>query len=216
MFIASKRSNLKDNERKFSVGARTRTISLIVIFGALAIALNPIVSGIGLPYPLVPGLWFEIWEIPIICAFILFGFKSAFSSSLINAFFLGFVFPGPSQPYYALSTVATVGMMLGVLFAKELVARDSVSWPLAKPKFVVVSLVLGTLFRIFLMGSTLFGILYFDPLGVYPPVEPTFIVVSILPFDAIFNIIVATYTIPIAYIIARVVHKNLKIGQIDD
>jgi riboflavin transporter FmnP len=209
---ADKRKNI---QAAYSVATRPRTIALIVIFGALAIALNPIISGIGFPYPLVPGLWFEIWEIPIICAFILFGFRVAFSSALINAVFLGLIFPGPSQPYYALSTVATVGMMLGIMSAKKLVVHNSSDWPLTKFKFIILSIFLGTLLRILLMGSTLFGILYFDPLNVYPSMDAIYIVVAVLPFDAVFNMIVSSYTIPSAYIITRFINRNLKLGKIE-
>ncbi len=191
-----------------------KSIALTAVFGSLAVILNPAISGIGFAYPLLPGLWFEIWEIPLIAAFLLFGFRIALSASIINAVFLGTVFPGPSQPYYALSTIATIGMMLGIYLSLR-IFRQKTTEPkiLLRTKFLSVAVILATFFRIAFMGPSLFSILYFDPLGVYPPMPPTYIIATILPFDAFFNVIVTIYTVPISYLAAKLVSKNLKIGN---
>src|SRR4030065_2736265 len=96
-----------------------KSIALIITFASLAIVLNPAISGMGIPYPLLPSLYFEVWEIPVIVACLLFGWKIAISVGLINSAFLIAVFPGMSQPYYFTNFFAQVGMILGIYLASR-------------------------------------------------------------------------------------------------
>lgn len=191
-----------------------KAIALIITFSGLAIVLNPAISGVGLPYPLLPGLWFQIWEIPLIAAFLLFGFKVAVSADLLNAAFLLAVFPGPSQPYYSTNAIATFGMILGIHLATKLVSRNaSEDKSVSRTKLVSVSVALAILFRVVFMAAVMFSILYFDPIGVYPPIPAMYIVATVLPVQAVFNVIVPLYMIPSGYLIAKVISKNLKVGN---
>jgi hypothetical protein len=191
-----------------------KTTALISVFAVLAIVLNPAISGVGLPYPLLPGLYFEIWEIPIIAAFLLFGVKVALASELLNVVFLFAVFPGPSQPYYTTNVIAVTGMILGVYMATMFVARNtSDEKPVSKAKLIRVSVALAIVFRVVFMALVMFSILYFDPVGVYPPIPVNYIVATVLPLQAIFNVILPIYMIPTSFLIAKTVSKNLKIGN---
>ena len=49
----------------------TKTVATIAVFSALAIALN--LSPFKIPAPFAPFLIYQIWEIPIVAAFLLFG-----------------------------------------------------------------------------------------------------------------------------------------------
>ncbi len=188
-----------------------KTVALIVTFSGLAMVLNPAISGIALPFPPMPTLYFQVWEIPLIIAFILFGFRVALIADLINAVFLFALFPGPSQPYYVTSALATFGTMLGIFAASRLLTFNTLEIkPAAKAKFLSASVFLAILFRTVVMASVMFCILYFDPLGVFPPIPATFILVSILPLQAVFNVIVPLYLVPTSYLISKLVNRNLK------
>ena len=80
--------------------SNTKILALIVIFTALAVALN--VYGPKIPYPFAPFLYFQLWEIPIVVAFLLIGPKTGIAVSVINTLILFAVFPGPlpTGPFY--------------------------------------------------------------------------------------------------------------------
>ena len=80
---------MKTNEEQL---LNTRALSLIIIFTALAAALN--VYGPKIPFPLAPFLFFSFWEIPIVIAFLFVGPKSGIIVSAINTLILMAVFWG--------------------------------------------------------------------------------------------------------------------------
>ena len=191
-----------------------KSIALIITFASLAIVLNPAISGMGIPYPLLPSLYFEVWEIPVIVAFLLFGWKIAISVGLINSAFLVAVFPGMSQPYYATNFFAQIAMMIGIYLASRLVpGKAAEGKPVSRTKIVLASVLLAILFRVVLMWANMFFILYVDPLQVYPTTPVWYIVTIIWPPQAVFNVILALYMVPSSYLIARVISRNMKIGN---
>ena len=191
-----------------------KTVALIITFTGLAVALNPAISGITFPFPLLPTLYFQIWEIPLITAFMLFGSKVALSADFLNAIFLIAFFPGLSQPYYWISAFATAGMMAGIYLAFKLqqppVPKGK---PLTKTKFLSLALGLSMLFRVVIMAALMFSVLYFDPLNVYPPMPALWISVTILPPQAIFNIIMPIIIVPSSYLVAKTINRNLTINS---
>jgi hypothetical protein len=196
------------------VEVNAKTIAFIITFACLAMVLNPAISGIAFPFPLLPSLYFQIWEIPLIVAFMLFGFKVALAADFLNAVFLLAVFPGLSQPYYSISAFATFAMMLAIYLASKLVARNvQEDKSVSRTRFVSVSVALAMLFRVVFMAGLMFSVLYFDPLGVFPPMPTIYIVATVLPLQAIFNVIMPLYTIPAGYLIAKIVSKNMKINN---
>ena len=191
-----------------------KTIALIITFASLAIVLNPAISGIGIPYPLLPGLYFEVWEIPVLVAFLLFGWKVAISAGLINTAFLIAVFPGMSQPYYFTNFFAQVSMIIGIYLATRLISgKIQEDKPVSSRRLVLSSVLLATFFRVVLMWANMFFILYVDPLQVYPTTPAWYIVKIIWPPQAILNIILTLYMVPSSYLIARIVNRNMKIGN---
>ena len=104
----------------------TRAITMTIAFAVLAIVLNPAISGVGVPFPPIPTLLYNIWEIVIIAAFLLMGFKGGISVALLNSAFLFAVYPGPANSIYALgNSVAVSSMMVGVYLANKLTRRSS-------------------------------------------------------------------------------------------
>jgi len=190
-----------------------KALSLIVIFTALAAALN--VYGPKIPFPLYPFLYFQLWEIPIVIAFLLVGWRSGVTVSVINTLILLFVFPGslPTGPLYNLAAV--LSMMLGV-YVPYLIARrgckaENFGSYLRKhlALFSVSATVLGIVARV----SSLTVINYFALQQPYPIgfSMPEIDVLLFLPLGAVFNATVTLYTIPIAIGITAAIMSRIKL-----
>ena len=99
----------------------TKTLALIIIFSALAIALN--IYGPKIPFPLADFLYFQLWEIPIVIAFLLIGPKTGLAVAGLNTVVLFMFFPGslPSGPIYNLAAI--LAMMLGIYLPYKIATR---------------------------------------------------------------------------------------------
>ncbi len=189
-----------------------KTIASVITFAAFAIVLNPAISGVGLPYPLLPGMVFQIWEIPTVVAFLLFGLSVGFSVAAINSIFLLAVYPGMAQPWYWLGSLISVSsMMLGFLLAQRLAKRVFPNdRPFSKTKAFTVSLATSILFRVVCLAPVMVAILSFLT---YPSIPVLGVVYFVLPWQAIFNIIVPLYMVPTGYLIAKIISRSLRVGN---
>ncbi len=192
----------------------TKKLSLTIVFAALTIALNPSFTYIALNFPLAPGLIYQIWEIPIVVAFLIIGAVAGLAISLLNTAVLFAVFQGvlPTGPAYNLA--ATLSMQLGIFAAivigKKIYCRKGEdATVLFKPKWAAVSTAFGMLTRAAFMSIVLFFALpQPSPVGFSFPLVDT---IAYLPFAAIFNASLALYTIPIGFLIANRVQKVLHV-----
>jgi riboflavin transporter FmnP len=190
----------------------TKKLSLTIVFAALAIGLNPAFTYIALNFPLAPGLIYQIWEIPIIVAFLIISPVAGIAISLLNTAVLFVVFPGalPTGPAYNLA--ATLSMQVGILailtIAKKVSCRKNPNTNvLFNAKWVTLSTSFGVLTRVAFMSIVLyFALPQPSPIGFYFPLDLT---IGFLPFAAIFNASIALYTILIAFLIAQRVQKVL-------
>jgi hypothetical protein len=185
-----------------------KTIALIVALAALTIAANPAISGIGLPFPPIPGLIFNLWEIIIIIAFFLTGFRGGLAVAIINAIFLLTVFPGPSRALYPLTnTIAVSSMMIGIYSGLQ--NHGSQTQPRRKTiprrKTLFYYTASAMLIRIAVMAPIMYALLFIT--GVQSAAA------AVLTLQAVYNIIQVLYTIPIAYFVARLVNKNFKLSS---
>jgi len=191
----------------------TRAISLIIIFTALAVALN--VYGPKIPYPFAPYLFFQLWEIPIVVAFLFIGPKSGITVSIINTLILFAVFPGelPTGPLYNLAAV--LSMMLGIYLPYRLATRGCKNENLIdylRKHLVALTIsatTMGAIMRVLLMTVVnYFALQQTFPIGfeLEPPA-----VLAFLPFGALFNAIIAVYTIPIAITITVAIASRIKL-----
>jgi riboflavin transporter FmnP len=192
---------------------KTRALSLIIIFTALAGALN--VYGPKIPFPLYTFLYFQLWEIPIVIAFLMAGPKSGLAVSVINTLILLVVFPGglPTGPLYNFIAVLAmfVGMFLPYWFARRGCKGENFGSYLRRRLvvFSVSATVLGTFFRVVVLTVVNFFALQQPyPIGFSMPQEA---VLAFLPLGAIFNAIVALYTIPIAIAVTAAVMSRVKL-----
>jgi len=184
-----------------------KTVTLIVALAALAIAANPVVSGIGLPFPPLPGLIFNLWETVIIVAFFLTGFGGGFAVAIINAVFLLAVFPGPSQALYPLTnTIAVSSMMIGVYLAYRILTRGHNQGERPSQNKTLIYYTLSAMvLRIIVMAPIMYALLWVT--GVQSAAA------VVLPLQAIYNVIQTSYTIPLGYFVARLVNRNFKLGS---
>jgi riboflavin transporter FmnP len=104
---------------------KTKILAATIVFAALTVALNPAISGIGIPAPYAPYLIYGLWEIPIVAAFLLISATSGVAISLVNATVLFALFPGslPAGPFYNL--IAIFSMLLGLYLARRFTKPES-------------------------------------------------------------------------------------------
>jgi riboflavin transporter FmnP len=186
----------------------TKEIALTIAFAALAIVLNPAISGIGVPFF---SQIYNVWEIAIMVAFLLMGFKSGISVVLLNAAFLFSVYPGPSRALFPLmNTMAVSSMMVGIYFANQLTRKNSQDQNPSGARKITLYTAFAIVFRLIVMLPIMYMLLHFH-IGVTPPSESAIFMIA-LPLQTFFNVTITLYTVPTGYFIAKVVGKNLKVG----
>jgi len=190
----------------------TKTIAMTAVFAALTVALNPAFTKMAVAAPYAPFLYYQIWEIPIVAAFLLAGPRSGVLVSIINTAVLLAVFPGasPTGPFYNLA--ASLSMLLGIYIAYKLIAsrqKTENSTFQYGTKMIAFSTALGIILRVGIMSVVNYVFLRYPPPFGYSYSEEATIV--FLPLIGFFNATLALYTIPIGLLIAKVVSSNLKL-----
>jgi riboflavin transporter FmnP len=185
------------------VELNTKTISLIIVFAALSIVLD--VLPVRVPAPYAIYLYYQIWEIPIVAAFLLYGARVAVLITLVNTMVLLIWFPGflPSGPLYNMAAV--LSMLLGMGIVKTLVAKHS---PKREETVAALLTASGVTMRTALMALIDYVFLRFPP-----PVGLDYSEVGLIaatPLVAIFNLTLALYTIPLGYSAAKAVRSYIK------
>ena len=178
---------------------KTRDLAVGVVFSALAVALNFTVR---IPAPFAPYLYYQIWEIPLVAAFFLFGTQALLFATGINTIVLLIFFPGalPLGPMYNMAAV--LSMMAGVGLIKILLDRHAL-------KNLAIAVTLYTSFgiaaRTAVMSLVNYVVLRYPfPVGFSMP-EPDILIA--IPLIAVFNATLALYTIPIGYSVAKTVAR---------
>jgi len=190
----------------------TKTLALTIVFAAVTIALNPAFTRIAFAAPYAGFLFYQIWEIPIVIAFVLSGPKSGATIAVLNTAVLLAVFPGasPTGPFYNLA--ACLSTLLGIYLAYKLIPnkqKTENSTFRYGTKAIAFSTVLGIIFRVGIMSIVNYVFLRYPPPFGYAMPEAA--VVASLPLIGFFNATLALYTIPIALLIAKVISSNLKL-----
>ncbi len=181
---------------------RSSLIASTALFTALTLALN--LSPIKIPFPLAPFLYYQIWEIPIVAALILYGLKVGVIITFINTAALLVLFPGalPTGPFY--NMVAVLSMLLGISAA----LRVKHSHQLRSILTPLLSTLLGAVSRVAAMTIMNYALLrYPPPIGFSIPEAA---ITPLLPLIGTFNTTLALYTVPIGYIVAKAVAVKIK------
>lgn len=190
----------------------TKAIALIIVFSALAIVLNPTISRLAIPVFYIPNsnLVYQFFEIPIVAALLLLGFRSGLAVAALNSLALVFLYPGRIFLYPVGNFVAVTSMMIGIYLAIKLFKRKTGNGShLNGTRIILFSTALGIALRIAAMTPVwyvLFRLAY--------PTQPfSFFLTTAVPLEAVFNATLPLYTIPIGYLVARIIGKNLKVGN---
>ena len=186
----------------------SKTLAAIVVFAALAIALN--LSPIKIPAPYAPYLIYQIWEIPIVTAFLLFGAAVGISIAVLNTLALFAFFPGalPTGPMYNLAAV--LSMLLGICLTRIVLKKRFETHETIVAGLYTVS---GIIFRTIFMDVVNYSLLRFPPPIGYGFDEPA--ILASLPLVTVFNLTLALYTIPIGHSLARILRTSLKTSNLN-
>jgi len=184
--------------------SRSRRLSLIALFTALAVVLN---LAVAFPAPFEPFLFYEVWEVPILLGVLILGFWDGTTVAVLNTLLLEAYRPGalPVAPLYNLA--AQLSMFAGVLPVDR--AARGRGWE--GRKLVPAATMVGAALRTAVM-TVVNGVVLPLP---YPigfgsglfPITPADVPGLLVPIGA-FNFTIALYTVPLAYTLARAVESR--------
>jgi riboflavin transporter FmnP len=178
---------------------RSRKLSAIALFSALAIILNLVIK---VPAPFAPFLTYQLWEVPIFSALLIFGAEVGVAVAVVNLVVLQVIFPGPlpSGPLYNLAAI--LATMLGVAPVHRLVSRLGRGVVMV----TVAATAVGAASRVLVM-TVVNGVFlpYGYPIGFNIPVAA---LPGILALIAVFNATLVVYTVPLSYAILRAVYTR--------
>jgi riboflavin transporter FmnP len=183
----------------------SKKLALIVVFAALTIVLNPV----RIPTLYWPGFFYRLWEIPIVIAFLLFGFKISIAVGVLNVLAQIILFPLPAGVLaYPWGFVAVFVMLLGLQIGKKIIKKNQII-----RKTLLVLTFFGVLLRVIIMPFVDF-VVYNSllPIALGRTFTMTYIF-SLIPGIIAFNIIVPFYTIPTAYLVSKKISQNLNFNQ---
>ncbi len=189
---------------------KTKVIAVIVIFAALTIVLEPI----RLPTYFWPGQYYRLWELPVIVAFFLFGFKVALSVTIIDAVGYIMIFPdaaGILGPPWRI--ILMLSVFLGLYLAFKFVNRKTLNQESWWKKPVIYFTLFAILSRAAIMPFVDYGVYRFLLPFVIGRGIPDAYILGLMPAIVFFNITVPLYIIPVAYLVAKTVSKNLRISN---
>ena len=203
---------------------RLDSVSLagIAVFSALATLLAAVSQSLGLNFPVVPYLQFDLGEVAIIMAFFIFGPLPAVASSVVE--FVALMAFGQNVPVGPiLKLVALVSTVGGMWVGSRLASRLK---SLSVARVVTLSLVTGAVVRaaamtipnyyivVYLYGlQAIEGLLKgaFGLVGIAVGGADT--LTWILGFTAVFNVLQLAFVVALSYAVLRVPPvSNLRVG----
>jgi riboflavin transporter FmnP len=188
-----------------------KSIALIASFAAIAIVLNIV----KIPVIYLPGLAYSPCEIPVVVALLLFGFEIGVLVEVLHVAGQLLFFPaGPAGfAVYPMGMVAVLLMFVGVYLASRFLTRKAGSKEAFDRKKITVYLTaFAAAFRGGLMPLIDYGLLYHVLLPLFLGTNiPEAYIIGLVPGFILYNVTVALYTIPIAYVIATKIGSYLTI-----
>ncbi len=191
----------------------TKKLTLIIVFIALTTALN--IAGPKIPAPYAPFLIYQLWEIPIVVAFLAIGQKAgliivALNTLILLATFWGALLLGPVY-----NLIAVLAMLLGIYVPYKIATHGCKLENLGNflRQHVKMISIAATALAIILRVAVMSAVNYFalqqaPPVGfALSPGES----IAYLPVVAIFNATVTLYTVPIGLGIAIIIASRFKL-----
>jgi hypothetical protein len=190
---------------------KTIEIALIIAFSTLTIVLNIVI----VPSLYWPGFNYRIYEIVMVVAFMLFGFKIGTAVTALNVLGQMLFFPvSGGIVAYPFGMIAVLVMMGGVYSANYLFQNRFLEGRVSRARMILYLTIFGIAARVIIMPFLDYGILYHIllPAALNVTIPETYIL-ALLPGMIVFNITIPLYTIPIAYVIAKKVNNSIKIEK---
>jgi riboflavin transporter FmnP len=186
----------------------TKAIGAVIAFAALTVALN----FIRIPVPYLPQYSYQLGDIAIVVALLLFGFRVGISVAVLSMIISILVNTSPVGPigplYYFLSVFA---LLFGVFIFEKLI-RPRLAQNLTATKRATFSTVCGVLSRTLIMlplDYYIYGYLVSLVSGLSVSASYA-LVLATMPLIISYNVTVPLYVIPISYFIASKVSKHSK------
>jgi len=186
--------------------SKSRRIAAIAIFAAVAAVIRLQSKVLSLPFPLMPALKLEIWEIPVALGLLLYGPSVGFSAGVVVLAIGLMVASNPTGQVY--NFIAFSSMLVGVVLANKIYSR---SRRFSLRGSVLTSTIGGILVRVAVMVPLMLVMLPLPPpLGFNLPLwsNPVLLRSWVIAL-VLFNSLVAAYTIPISYLIEEALVKRL-------
>jgi riboflavin transporter FmnP len=188
-----------------------RSVALITVFAAVAIILNTI----RIPTIYWPGYVYTLCDIPVLVAFLVFGFRIGFLVEAIHIAGQEIFFPvGPAGiVVYPMGFFVHLFMFSGIYLASKLINSRTLS---DKKPGVRKHTIYFTGFAVAVRGALMpiidYAILYHIllPLVLSIPISTAYIV-ALVPSFVLYNVTSTLYTVPVAYLVAKKVSKYLRI-----
>lgn len=180
----------------------TKAVGVIIAFTALATVLNYI----KIPVPYLVGFSYQMGDIVLIVALLLFGLRPAIVIATLNMLMTIILYQNPAgpigPPYYLISVLA---MFLGLYVAEKVIRRKRTpekSYIVQSVGFSTTSGVLSRTLIMLPLDYFIYGFLVSVVSGL-SIAESYAIVMFALPSMIIYNITVPIIMVPISYLIAK-------------
>ena len=180
----------------------TKAVAVAIAFTALATVLNYI----KIPVPYLPYFSYQMGDVVLIVALLLFGLKPALLIATLNMLMTIVLYQNPAgpigPPYYLISVIA---MFLGIYSAIEFVKRRQMSKNVYVAKSVGFSTTLGAVSRTLIMlplDYFVYGFLVSVVSGLSIAASYN-MVLAMMPAMIIYNITVPIIMVPLSYLIAK-------------
>jgi riboflavin transporter FmnP len=188
-----------------------RSIALVATFAALAIVLNTI----RIPTFYWPGWFYTFGDIPVLVAFLIYGFKIGLLVEVLHIAGQEIFFPvgAGGIVVYPMGLVVIPLMVLGIYLATRFMTRRSASGSQIGEKKIIIYL---TGFAVALRGGFMpivdYSVLYHILLPlVLDRALPEAYIAAIVPASIVYNVTSAFYAVPVAYFIAKQASNHLRI-----
>lgn len=160
---------------------------------------------------------FYFWEIPIVIAALLYGYKFGFSVAALSALGQALVFPRVLGFLFPVWNLITMSVALAGIY----VAQRHITWKMSrnsqvktcriKPIVYFTASVMAVRF-IVMPFVNFFMYKYMMPL-VVSTTYPDAIIIAMMPALLVYDAILILYSVPTGYKIAKMINKNLNIGN---
>jgi len=188
-----------------------KSTALMITFAAIAIALN----AVKIPAIFYPGTFYQISQIPIVVAFLLYGARIGILVGVLNLAGGIALFPtgASSIIVYPTDFVSLLLMFSGLSAASRFINHTDGSEGLGIWKNPVIGLTaFAVAFRGGLMPFIDYGVVFHTLIPLVLGISfPEAYIAGLLPVFILYNITVPLYTVPIAYVIATKVGRHLEI-----